>query len=472
MFHFPFIDKPLFGFGAMLLVSFFVVIYWGKWRIPKVGLPWDRFQDMSMLLLATGIAGARVVYMIQYSDQFPDKSVLGLALAFISIWDGGIVFYGSIFGGFLGYLFFREFVVKRLGVNGWQLADGVAPMLAIGMAIGRVGCYLNGCCWGQVAVPEAQPMPLPAETGQFPLIPAHARKQVTWPADEDSRLPQLHGLQTTTGFSIKPRNEMPLSDTRSVIAAVEPGTAAERSGLQPGDKVVEFNGKPNRFLVEVVGAPDALAKAQELTKLDGATATVVDRPGKSSALLIETDDPAHLPVIPAKLAPLFQKLGVTVHDSFGEYVRTGPLGQAELALVVERNGQRMPVTFTPRTVTFFPTQLYETISMVLLVLLLLAFQPFRRHDGQVMVLLMLGYAVHRFLNEAIRIEPTYRFGLTLSQWISVGIFLAGVGLELYLRRTQPKLPPGPLPLGYGARLKPEPPEPKAAYNSTVPTPVT
>ena len=101
--------------------------------------------------------------------------------------------------------------------------------------------------------------------------------------------------------------------------------------------------------------------------------------------------------------------------------------------------------------TFFPTQVYETISMVLITLLLLAFQPFRRHDGQVMVLLMLTYAVHRFLNEAIRIEPTYRFGLTLSQWISIGIFGAGIGLEVYLRRSQPKLPPGALPLGYGAK---------------------
>ena len=43
-----------------------------------------------------------------------------------------------------------------------------------------------------------------------------------------------------------------------------------------------------------------------------------------------------------------------------------------------------------------------------------------------MVLCMLGYAAHRFLNEAIRIEPTYALGLTLSQWISVGIFAAGV----------------------------------------------
>ena len=48
--------------------------------------------------------------------------------------------------------------------------------------------------------------------------------------------------------------------------------------------------------------------------------------------------------------------------------------------------------------------------MVLLILLLLAYYPFRRHDGQLMVVLMLGYAVHRFINESLRIEPSYALG--------------------------------------------------------------
>jgi prolipoprotein diacylglyceryltransferase len=60
-----------------------------------------------------------------------------------------------------------------------------------------------------------------------------------------------------------------------------------------------------------------------------------------------------------------------------------------------------------------------------------------------MVLCMLGYAVHRFINESLRIEPTVGLGLTLSQWGSVVIFVAAVGIEAYLcwatpsRRTSP-----------------------------------
>jgi phosphatidylglycerol---prolipoprotein diacylglyceryl transferase len=164
------------------------------------------------------------------------------------------------------------------------------------------------------------------------------------------------------------------------------------------------------------------------------------------------DDPAAAVAARARLLPLTAKgLFVNTQDTLGSLVRDWPRGRKELALVVERDGAAVPVAFTPRTVTFFPTQIYETVSMLLLTGLLLAFQPFRRHDGQVMVVLMLGYATHRFLNEAIRIEPTYALGLTLSQWISVGIFAAGLLMEAYLRLTRPKLPPGPVPLGYTAK---------------------
>ncbi|MCX8139175.1 MAG: prolipoprotein diacylglyceryl transferase, partial [Gemmataceae bacterium] len=54
-----------------------------------------------------------------------------------------------------------------------------------------------------------------------------------------------------------------------------------------------------------------------------------------------------------------------------------------------------------------------------------------------LVLLMLGYAVHRFINESLRIEPAYTFGLTLSQWGSLVVAAAAVILEAYLWRTQP-----------------------------------
>ncbi|WP_410967289.1 hypothetical protein, partial [Salmonella sp. SAL4436] len=67
------------------------------------------------------------------------------------------------------------------------------------------------------------------------------------------------------------------------------------------------------------------------------------------------------------------------------------------------------------------------------------YYPFRRHDGQLMVVLMACYAFHRFVNESLRVEPPFPDGsvLTLSQWGSVVILTAAVGIELYLRKTMP-----------------------------------
>ncbi len=458
LFHIPFTSQlvppdglPLYGFGVMLFLTFVLTaMVWGPRRVVQVGLPKDKLQDMAILLFLTGIAGARVVYMVQYANQFPDKSAWGLVKAFFQIWNGGIVFYGSVFGGVIGYLIFRRVVLRRFAVSDWKLADAVAPLIALGLAVGRVGCYLNGCCWGQPVCEECQPVPLAPELGKFPLLPAHARDQVVRPAGETDRLPQIHGLQTSTGFAVGPRNDR-AGDVRSVVTAVEPKSAAERAGLKPGDLIEQVNGRANDAVLDLTGPKDAVDAAVEKAHGSGAVLSIrasPDDPDVWTARIAYADpaaaqrDRREVAVIPGLYA--------SVNDALWATVREWPRGQGKLSLVVDRGGQQVPVEFTPRTVPFFPTQLYETVSMLLLTFLLVAFQPFRRHDGQVMVLLMLGYAVHRFLNEAIRIEPTYALNLTLSQWISIGIFFAGLLLEGFLRLTMPKLPPGEVPLSYGA----------------------
>lgn len=426
---------PIPSFGAMLVVALAFAVVWGSRRAARVGLPPTRFQDMLLWVIIGGFIGARILYMIQYSQQFPDKSVLSLVGAFFQIWKGGIIFYGSALGGTLGYAAFYWLVLRRMRINVWQLADAVAPLIALGIAIGRVGCLLNGCCWGQVACESTCTVPLGAI--HFPLLPAHARDQVV------ERL----GLQTSTGFGIQ---RPTLNDPRSVVTVVEADSAAARAGVQPGDKIVQVNGQPNAAVLEFAGPAEKVDLALQIAKDHGADIISADRFHAATASFARQSQYAQ-----ARQDLDDKGLGDVVlraTDTLDRLVRWDwPRGLNPIKLGVERDGQQVEIPpFVPRTVGFYPTQIYESISMGLLTVMLLAYHPFRRHDGQLMTILMMGYAIHRFLNESLRIEPVVGLGLTLSQWGSVVVFAAGLVMEvgLWMKmpsrwKSAPSNPPSP-----------------------------
>lgn len=415
---------PVYGFGAMLFVTFIVCTLWGTVRARKIGMDGPRFQDFMIWVFISGIIGARVLYMIQYANQFPDQSIVGVIGAFFKIWEGGIIFYGSALGGAIGYGLFYWFVMRKLNVSGWQLADAVAPLLALGLAIGRIGCYLNGCCWGQVACEECGGVPLGA--AHFPLLPAHARGQLV--AEQY--------LQTSTGFAIAPRDRgNPYEDPRALVTAVEVGSPADRAGLLPGDRVVRVNGQPNAIIVDVSGPDEAkvTAAAKELQMAGGQAMT-----NPSGRVRVSFDDLATYVKARRDATEAAPGVDLNAIDRLEELAVNWPRGKSQLTLSVLRDGQEIPLPpFAPQTVGLYPTQLYETVSMILLIFVLLAFYPYRRHDGQLMVVVMIGYAVHRFINESLRIEPAIGLGLTLSQWGSVVILLAAMGMEFYLWRVMP-----------------------------------
>jgi prolipoprotein diacylglyceryltransferase len=427
---------PVYGFGAMLFITFVACTIWGTQRAKSVGLDAPRVQDMAIVLFLSGIIGARILYMIQYSHQFPSNDVLGLIGAFFQIWKGGIVFYGAAFGGAVGYGLFYWFVLRKLKIDGWRLADAVAPIICLGLAIGRIGCYLNGCCWGQIACEETRPVPLGA--AHFPLLPAHDQRQLV------SQAPNVAYayVQTSGGFALAGRSRLGPDDPRSVVIGVEPGSAAEKAGLKPGDKIVKVNGRPNGVVASVTGEVRENVKAAvdqfrkeglQVNEPEGGAKNEPDRSPRvyfdDYAQFVQARERVEQGALPVKL---------TAADYLWDDAANWPRGQEELRLGVLRDGKEIDLPpFIPRTVGLYPTQLYETISMVLLIFVLLAYYPFRRHDGQLLILCMIGYAVHRFINESIRIEPSYSLGLTLSQWGSVVILVVALGLEAYLWRVMP-----------------------------------
>ena len=132
---------PVNSYGLMIVIGFLLGLYVGKRRIRRLGLE-DHFSDFAMTMLLSGIIGGRIFYYFQYYEShFAGESFL----EFFKIWNGGLVFYGGAIGGIVGAVVL--ILWKKLpGADYLDVASLVAP---IAMGFGRLGCFLNGCCFGR-----------------------------------------------------------------------------------------------------------------------------------------------------------------------------------------------------------------------------------------------------------------------------------------------------------------------------------
>jgi phosphatidylglycerol:prolipoprotein diacylglycerol transferase len=137
---------PLFGYGAMLLAGFSAAVWLARERAAVEALPAGTIGDLAVWLFLPGILGARIFFLIQYGHQvFANKQTLFEILwAAVNLSEGGIVLYGGVMGGAIGYFTFCH--LRKLPPL--TLADVITPSVFVGIGFGRIGCLLNGCCFG------------------------------------------------------------------------------------------------------------------------------------------------------------------------------------------------------------------------------------------------------------------------------------------------------------------------------------
>ena len=122
-------------------VAFLVGLGLAALEVRRLGIPWgDALQAGFWALVGAGLGG-RIVYARLHWIAY-DSDRLGL----LRFWEGGLSWYGALIGG-MAFLVIYAWTVRR---SFWRYADAVAPALALGLAIGRLGCLLNGCCYGAV----------------------------------------------------------------------------------------------------------------------------------------------------------------------------------------------------------------------------------------------------------------------------------------------------------------------------------
>lgn len=146
IFRIPGVDLPIHGYGLMIVIGFLLAARLASREARKRGQP-DVVYDLGVVMLLTGLLGGRVFYYIQfYRTNFADVPWH----KFFAIWEGGLVFYGGAIGGAIGgFIFLR---LKRAPIAG--LLDTIAPYVPIGMGFGRIGCFMNGCCYGQICAAD------------------------------------------------------------------------------------------------------------------------------------------------------------------------------------------------------------------------------------------------------------------------------------------------------------------------------
>jgi len=339
---------PIRGYGVMVLLGSLTGIGMAIYRARQRNLSPDVIYSLAFGMFLCGIAGARLFFVIEYWEtrfQFGDwRQTLFEILKFT---EGGLVIYGAFIGATLAFLVFTI----RHRLSAFAMADLIAPSLLAGLAFGRIGCLLNGCCYGgESTKPWA----------------------VTFPRESMPYVEQVASGRTY-GIKLMESPAPSLSREGLLLGTVDPDSAAASKGLLAGMKIASINGQPI----------ESFEQAQQIF-----------------LTAFSQNQPIQLKNIKGK--------------SF-----------------------QLPATNPPpRSRPVHPTQIYSAVHAALLSWVLWSFYPFRRRDGEVTALMLTVYPISRFLLEIIRIDESAVFGtgLSISQNISIALFLAALALWFYLRR--------------------------------------
>lgn len=129
----------------MLALSFLVGIWLSTKRAKNRGLEPNVITDVGFYVILSAIVGARLYYVFLHFDEF-QNNLLSIFNPFQEggVGIGGLVMYGGFLGAILaGFIYFKT---RKLPFRPY--ADAIAPSVGIGIFLTRIGCFLNGCCYG------------------------------------------------------------------------------------------------------------------------------------------------------------------------------------------------------------------------------------------------------------------------------------------------------------------------------------
>jgi phosphatidylglycerol:prolipoprotein diacylglycerol transferase len=130
----------VYSYGAALAIAFLLAASLARRRAVSEGMDGDKMLDLCIVLIISGIVGARLLFVLLNIDAY-----MANPADIFKLWEGGLVWYGGLIAAAAGATVF----MKANRMPALKTADVMAPYIALGQAIGRIGCFLNGCCYGK-----------------------------------------------------------------------------------------------------------------------------------------------------------------------------------------------------------------------------------------------------------------------------------------------------------------------------------
>jgi phosphatidylglycerol---prolipoprotein diacylglyceryl transferase len=161
---------PIHWYGVLVALGFVAGLWTASRRGLREGFAPERVLDAGPWIIIGSVLGARILYVTTYwQESFAGQPFTEIFM----IQRGGLVFYGGLIGAALAVILYAA--VRKLPL--WKLADVLAPSIALGYVFGRLGCLMNGCCYGrECALPWAIRFPVGHDTH-----PVHGEAQPVHP---------------------------------------------------------------------------------------------------------------------------------------------------------------------------------------------------------------------------------------------------------------------------------------------------
>ncbi|MBQ9799791.1 MAG: prolipoprotein diacylglyceryl transferase [Thermoguttaceae bacterium] len=469
---------PIRGYGVFLTLAIALSTLLTIWRAKRRwNYPADAILGIVFVAAFCGICGARLFYVVEY---WPDVRAATFGATLINIVDvtnGGLVVYGSILGGIAAVVAYLA--LKKLPIL--ATLDLFAPALLLGVSIGRIGCLMNGCCFGGpcdapwgIVFPAGSPAhQLQMEEGATSLYGL----TLALPETSTQTVQTAENAKTSQTADAK-KDVLPLKGAHKnlatetfapvYVAAVDAGSAAEEAGIVPGARICELGLVPRGLL-----AADAKARRAEIRRY---------RPKNNAQVFyfflhIWAGSPDFDVWAVVQDPPTAPETSENAQTEKNEPPQTDDAtAKTDKTVSTASPGKLREIVFRPAPSTarpVHPTQLYSSTTAFLLCLVLLGIARVVKRDGLVFASLLILYPINRFCLELIRVdeESFLGTGLTVSQCVSLGLLAVGLALFVWLKATPPRQAlAGFFPTSPTSPDSPETPEtPTAAVDKTAKT---